>query len=261
LVRVTPGVRPDTHAKIATGQAGSKFGLDLEAARAAIDRLRAAPGLRLDGLHVHLGSQILDTEPWLEAVRALASLGDFGTYNLGGGLGVVYERERVPPAIETWVRDVVAFAHAELGAAAKRVMLEPGRSLVANAGVTLYTVTTVKPGWVAVDGGMSDNLRPMLYGAPYQAWLAERMTAAPDTACHVAGKHCESGDVLVHDAALPAPRPGDVLVTPATGAYGHAMANNYNGVPRPPVILCADGDAREVVRRETYADLTARDGV
>ena len=142
------------------------------------------------------------------------------------------------------------------------VLCEPGRSLVGNAGVTIYRVGTVKriPGvrtYVAVDGGMSDNLRPMLYGARYEAEIADRFGG--DTLCTVAGKHCESGDILVRDVLLDDPRPGDVLVTPATGAYGHAMANNYNGVPRPPVIFCSGGEARVVVRRETYEDLTLRD--
>jgi diaminopimelate decarboxylase len=143
----------------------------------------------------------------------------------------------------------------------KRILLEPGRALVANGVVTLYTVIGVKRNvstWVAVDGGMSDNLRPMLYGSRYEAHIANRLGNAT-TRCHVAGKHCESGDVIVRDALLDDPRRGDVIVTPATGAYGHAMANNYNGVPRPPVIFCRDGDARVVVRRETFEDLEARD--
>jgi len=161
-----------------------------------------------------------------------------------------------------WVAGMVDAAHAELGEDVSLV-LEPGRALVAAAGVTLYTVESVKPGLageriVAVDGGMSDNLRPMLYGAAYDAALADRIGAG-GVACTVVGKHCESGDVLVRDVRLPDPRPGDVLVTPVTGAYGHAMANNYNGVPRPPVIFCRGGDARAVVRRETYDDLHARD--
>ncbi|HSO97354.1 MAG TPA: diaminopimelate decarboxylase, partial [Solirubrobacteraceae bacterium] len=151
--------------------------------------------------------------------------------------------------------------HRELGTG-HRLLLEPGRALVANCAVTLYTVQTVKRNvstWVAVDGGMSDNLRPMLYGAPYEAALAGRPLAAGTVRCHVAGKHCESGDVIVRDVRLADPVPGDVVVTPATGAYGHAMANNYNGVPRPPVIFCSGGDARVVVRRETADDLMARD--
>jgi diaminopimelate decarboxylase len=142
----------------------------------------------------------------------------------------------------------------------KRILLEPGRALTANAGVTLYRVVTVKPGappWVAVDGGMSDNLRPMLYGARYQAEIADRFGGG--TPCRLVGKHCESGDVLIEAADLADPRPGEVIALPATGAYGHALANNYNGVPRPPVVLCRDGDARVVVRRETYDDLLRRD--
>ncbi len=139
-------------------------------------------------------------------------------------------------------------------------LIEPGRALCANAGVTLYTVESVKENvsrWVAVDGGMSDNMRPMLYGAPYEAHVADRFGGT--TECVLAGKHCESGDVILREALLADPRPGDVIVTPATGAYGYAMANNYNGVPRAPVIFCCDGDARVVVRRERYEDLTARD--
>ena len=145
-----------------------------------------------------------------------------------------------------------------------RILVEPGRSLVGNAGITAYRVGTVKeiPGirtYVAVDGGMSDNMRPMLYGSRYEALIVDRAAAAPDSPATIAGMHCESGDILVRDAMLAAPAVGDVLVTPATGAYGHSMASNYNGVPRPPIVFCRDGDARVVVRRETYDDLTARD--
>jgi diaminopimelate decarboxylase len=145
-----------------------------------------------------------------------------------------------------------------------KVLIEPGRSLVGNAGVTAYRIGTVKEipevrTYVAVDGGMSDNLRPMLYGSRYEAVIADRAGVTPDTLATIAGKHCESGDVLIRDTELAAPRVGDVLVTPATGAYGYAMANNYNGIPRPPVIFCRDGEARVVVRRETWDDLLARD--
>jgi diaminopimelate decarboxylase len=145
-----------------------------------------------------------------------------------------------------------------------RILVEPGRSLVGNAGITAYTVGTLKEiprvrTYVAVDGGMSDNLRPMLYGSRYEALIADRAAEAPDTTATIAGMHCESSDVIVRDAALAAPRVGDTLVTPATGAYGYAMASNYNGVPRPPVVFCSGGDARAVVRRETYEDLTSRD--
>ncbi len=261
LIRVTPDVAGDTHEAISTGQADSKFGFSLPAAAKAIEHLARLPHLQLIGLHFHIGSQLLELEPFRAAVRAIATLGDFPVYNLGGGLGVAYTAHQHPPTIAEYVDALVAAAHEELGAG-KRLLIEPGRALVANSTVTLYTVESVKRNvstWVAVDGGMSDNLRPMLYGAVYEAILAERPLAEPTERCQVAGKHCESGDVLVRDVALPAPAVGDVLATPATGAYGYALANNYNGVPRPPVIFCRDGHARAVVRRETYEDLMGRD--
>jgi diaminopimelate decarboxylase len=261
LLRVTPGVAGDTHQAISTGQADSKFGFSVADAREAINRLNTCEEVELRGLHCHIGSQLLELEPFRAAVRALASLGEFPIANLGGGLGVAYTAEQHPPSFADYLDLLLETAHAELGPQTQ-LLLEPGRALVANCAVTLYTVQTVKRNvstWVAVDGGMSDNLRPMLYGAVYEAALANRPLAAGTVRCHVAGKHCESGDVLIRDIALADPVAGDVLVTPATGAYGHAMANNYNGVPRPPVIFCRDGDARVVVRRETYADLTMRD--
>jgi diaminopimelate decarboxylase len=260
LVRVTPGVKPSTHDFISTGQLDSKFGLGLDDARAAIERLRGSDRLELVGLHMHIGSQIFELGSFRKAIEAIAHLGDFPVYDLGGGLGVAYTAEDEPPSIEAYVEAKVAAAHEVLGEG-KRLVIEPGRALVANAGVTVYSVQTVKRGvstYVAVDGGMSDNLRPMLYGAVYEATIADRVGPGGEL-CRVAGKHCESSDVLIHDVHLHEPRPGDVLVTPATGAYGHAMANNYNGIPRPPVIFCRDGDARVVVRRETYDDLVARD--
>ncbi len=261
LLRVTPGIKPSTHDFISTGQLDSKFGLGLDDARAAIERVRATEGLELVGLHMHIGSQIFELESFRRAIEALAHLGAFPVYDLGGGLGVAYTAGDEPPSIEDYVEAKVTAAHELLGPD-PRLLLEPGRALTANSTVTIYTVESVKRGlstYVAVDGGMSDNLRPMLYGAVYEAAIADRLHPGGER-CHVAGKHCESGDVLVHDVHLHDPRPGDVLVTPATGAYGHAMANNYNGVPRPPVIFCRDGDARVVVRRETYEDLQARDG-
>jgi diaminopimelate decarboxylase len=256
LARVIPGVDADTHEHILTGQAGSKFGMTPEIVRALADRVDLA------GLHMHIGSQLRSLDPYRRAIATLAEVGDFDVYDLGGGLAAPYLPGDDAIAPHDWVRGVVGAAHAELGTD-KRLVIEPGRALVANAGVTLYTVESVKPGLagetiVAVDGGMSDNLRPMLYGAAYSAALAARMDGHGGV-CTVVGKHCESGDVLVRDVRLPDPRPGDVLVTPVTGAYGHAMANNYNGVPRPPVIFCAGGDARVVVRRETHEDLHARD--
>jgi diaminopimelate decarboxylase len=259
LMRVNPDVAGDTHAFISTGHAESKFGVPLDQAPAMIDRLDRSPAVVLDGLHAHIGSQLLELEPFRRVAAVLAPLGDFATYNLGGGLGVPYLDGDEAPSLDAWVDAVVGAVHEYLGPD-KRIVLEPGRALVANAGVTLYRVVTVKPATttiVAVDGGMSDNLRPMLYGARYEAQIADRFGGG--TPCRIVGKHCESSDVLVEHADLADPRPGDVIAMPATGAYGHALANNYNGVPRPPVVLCRDGDARVVVRRESYDDLIARD--
>jgi diaminopimelate decarboxylase len=265
LVRVTPDVSGETHEKISTGQANSKFGFGMADAGEAISRLGSLDGVSLHGLHAHIGSQLLGLEAFRREVGELSGLGEgrggFSIYDLGGGLGVQYtEQQQAPPAIEDYVAAIVDAANEHGIGAETRLLLEPGRALCANAAVTLYTVESVKQNvsrWVAVDGGMSDNMRPMLYGAPYEAHVADRFGGS--TECVLAGKHCESGDVIVRDARLADPRPGDVIVTPGTGAYGHAMANNYNGVPRPPVIFCKDGDARVVVRRESYEDLTARD--
>ena len=261
MIRVTPGVSGDTHAAISTGQADSKFGLAIDDARVAIERARASAALELVGLHFHIGSQLFELEPFRAAVAAIGQLGDFPAYNLGGGLGVAYTASQHPPSIADYVEAIVGAAHEWLGTD-KRLMLEPGRALVANSAVTIYRVETVKRNvstWVAVDGGMSDNLRPMLYGSVYEALIADRALAPGTERCHVAGKHCESGDVIARDVTLADPVPGDVLVTPVTGAYGHALANNYNGITRPPVVFCRDGNARVVVRRETYEDLTVRD--
>ena len=256
LLRVAPGIEPDTHAKIATGQEDSKFGIPLPHAQRAIDACRAA-GLELRGLHSHLGSQVFEMHVYETLGEVLTGLADLPVMSMGGGFAVAYTRDQRPPP-------PAAYAEAMLSALPpeKAVLCEPGRSLVANACVTLYTVGTVKeiPGvrtYVSVDGGMSDNIRPMLYDAAYEAQIAGRF--GEGTPCRIAGMHCESGDVLVRAASLAEPRPGDLLAMPATGAYGHAMANNYNAVRRPPVVFCRDGDARVVVRRETYDDLTLRD--
>ncbi len=254
MLRVTPGIKPSTHSYIQTGQVDSKFGFAIDDVPRALEALGE---LELTGLHAHIGSQIFELEPFEKLAEVLGALGHWPRLNLGGGLGIAYTAEDDPPSIDD-------FADALLRRAPKdvTVLCEPGRALVGNAGVTVYTVGTVKeiPGirtYVAVDGGMSDNLRPMLYGARYEAEIADRFGG--ESLCTVAGMHCESSDILVRDVMLDDPRPGDVLVIPATGAYGHAMANNYNSVRRPPVIFCKDGDARVVVRRETFYDLTARD--
>jgi diaminopimelate decarboxylase len=261
LIRVTPGVAGDTHQAISTGQSDSKFGFSPADARSAVARLSASHALELVGLHCHIGSQLFELEPFRAAVRALATLGEFPVYNLGGGLAAPYTAEQHPPAVEDYVDALVGAAHDLLGAG-KRLLFEPGRTLVASSTVTLYTVQTVKrnvSSWVAVDGGMSDNLRPMLYSAPYEALIADRPLAGGTERCHLAGKHCESGDVIARELTLADPVPGDVIVVPTTGAYGHSLANSYNGALRPPVIFCRDASARVVVRRETCDDLVTRD--
>jgi diaminopimelate decarboxylase len=267
LVRVTPGIKPSTHDYITTGQLDSKFGFGLEdgLAAKAIERVLASDVLELTGLHAHIGSQIFELEPYKLAIRALGELaGDWcRIVNVGGGLGIAYTADDEPPSIDAYV-EVKVRGVAEVFGEGARILVEPGRSLVGNAGLTAYRIGTVKeiPGirtYVAVDGGMSDNLRPMLYGSRYEALIADRAAEPAEDLATIAGKHCESGDIIVRDATLAAPAVGDVLVTPATGAYGYAMASNYNGVPRPPVLFCRDGEARVVVRRETYEDLTGRD--
>jgi diaminopimelate decarboxylase len=256
MLRVTPGIKPTTHDYIATGQVDSKFGFNLDDVERAFEAV-AARGLELCGLHAHLGSQIFDLGPFEKLAEVLLQMGEFPLLNLGGGLGIAYTEDEHPPPIDEYVETLVSGAPQGV-----TVLCEPGRSLVGNAGVTLYTVGTVKEipdvrTYVAVDGGMSDNLRPMLYGARYEAEIADRFGGG--TVSTIAGKHCESGDVLLRDVELNHPKPGDLLVMPATGAYGHAMASNYNGIPRPPVIFCEDGNARAVVRRESYEDLALRD--
>jgi diaminopimelate decarboxylase len=256
LLRVTPGIKPSTHSYIQTGQVDSKFGFAVEDVPRAVEACGAA-GLELSGLHAHIGSQIFELGAFERVADVLSGMGEWPLLNLGGGLGIAYTRDDEPPSIDDYVAALVSRAPDGV-----TLLCEPGRSLVGNAGVTVYTVGTVKRirdvrTYVAVDGGMSDNLRPMLYGARYEAEIADRFGGSDP--CAIAGMHCESGDILVREAMLDDPRPGDVLVVPATGAYGHAMANNYNAVPRPPVIFCRDGDARVVVRRETYDDLTLRD--
>jgi diaminopimelate decarboxylase len=268
LLRLTPGIRPSTHSSVQTGQLDSKFGFGLAdgLAERAVQAVRGSRNLRLVGLHAHIGSQIFELEHYVQAIEALAEFSrdlEPEVINVGGGLGIAYTSTDEPPAIEEYV-DVKVRGIERLFDPVPRIVVEPGRSLVGNAGITIYTVGTVKtiPGvrtYVAVDGGMSDNLRPMLYDARYEALIADRAAEPPAVEATVAGMHCESGDVLVRDVLLADARRGDVLATPATGAYGYAMANNYNGIPRPPVIFCSEGDARVVVRRETYEDLTARD--
>jgi diaminopimelate decarboxylase len=274
LLRVTPGVDAETHEAIRTGHHGSKFGLDPLQALDALERARAA-GLAVEGLHVHVGSQLADVRAHVLAIERLADLAarsraELGwtpaVVDVGGGFGVRQILEEPEPALEGLVREVadaVVREWAARGLPPARLIVEPGRALVGPAAFTLYRIGAVKQSgdrsWVAIDGGMSDNPRPQLYGARYTALLADRADedAAGDHA--IAGKHCESGDVLIERVRLPEPRRGDLLAIPATGAYTLAMSSNYNGVPRPAVVLVADGGARLIARRETIEDLLARE--
>jgi diaminopimelate decarboxylase len=259
LIRIIPGVLPDTHLANATGQDDSKFGLSLSDARVAIERLKASNKLRLDGLHLHLGSQIMATEPFVESIQAIASLGEFAVYDLGGGLGVRYTYTDNPPTVEEYLDALIDTARKYLPATAK-ILIEPGRSMVADSAVTLYRVVTIKRSlrtFVAIDGGMADNLEVSLYGQRFEATVANRVGGGD--LYTLVGRHCESGDTLIDGVQLQDPKVGDIIAVPVTGAYCLTMANNYNGARRPPVVMCRDGVARPVVRRETYEDLLARD--
>jgi diaminopimelate decarboxylase len=261
LVRVIPGVQAETHASVLTGHAGSKFGLAPAAAAELIGRIERSPRLRMQGLHVHVGSQILDVEPFARSVGPIAALGRFPVYDLGGGLGARYSYADRPPTVGAYLDALVGAAREHLPADAE-LIIEPGRSMVAAAAATLYRVVTVKRGeitFVAVDGGMGDNLEVALYGQRFEAGIASRIAAQDGETVTLVGRHCESGDVLVDGVRLDAPRVGDLIGVPATGAYCHTMANNYNGNRRIPVVFAAGGAARVVVRRESWADLLARD--
>jgi diaminopimelate decarboxylase len=265
LVRVTPGVEAHTHEYVRTGQEDTKFGFSVASgdARRAINALLEIPGLTLHGVHAHIGSQIFEVDGFRESMTILAdftSEDDFDELCVGGGLGVAYVAGEAAPSISQWA-DAVREAARECGLRKDvRILAEPGRSIVAQAGLTLYTVGVVKPvtqrTYMAVDGGMSDNPRPVLYGSGYEAFDIDRPLAPRPQKVRLVGKHCESGDVLIDDAFLPAATgPGSTIATPVTGAYGYSMASNYNRVPRPAVVFVRDGEAREVLRRETFDDL------
>jgi diaminopimelate decarboxylase len=271
LIRVTPGVEAHTHEYVMTGQDDSKFGFGLTsgAAAEAVTRLRRAGSpVRLVGIHAHIGSQIFALDSFEKAVAALAGffspLG-LGELCIGGGLGVPYVTGEAAPTISEWAAGVRAAAKAAGIDRGVRLTAEPGRAIVAAAAVTCYRVGTIKEiphvrTYLSVDGGMSDNPRPVLYGSGYEAFLVRAADRPRPRTVTVVGKHCESGDVIVRDAQLPADvAVGDVLATPVTGAYGHSMASTYNKVPRPPVVFVRDGTSRVVVRRETVDDLLALD--
>ncbi|MBW3546767.1 MAG: diaminopimelate decarboxylase [Actinobacteria bacterium] len=268
LVRVTPGVEAHTHVYVQTGQADSKFGFGLAsgAAAAAVERVAASPAMELVGIHAHIGSNVFLLASFDQAVELLADfvvpLG-LPELSLGGGLGVAYVEGEEAPSLSEWGA-ALEKACTEAGITS-RLSVEPGRAIAAGAALTLYTVGTVKElvgvrTYVSVDGGMSDNPRPVLYGSGYEVFLPRATGAPRPRHVRVVGKHCESGDVIVHDAKVPSDLAvGDVLATPVTGAYGHSMASTYNKVSRPPVLFVADGKARVVVRRETLDDLLLLD--
>ncbi|HXL18675.1 MAG TPA: diaminopimelate decarboxylase [Streptosporangiaceae bacterium] len=260
LLRVSPGVDSATHAALATGGKQSKFGVPVEQVAQAIDRMRAVKAIDLRGLHMHIGSQIIGIDQFEAAVEALSSLERFEVYDLGGGLGVRYVPEDVAPSVDEYAERLVGAAHKHLGEDIE-LLVEPGRSMVARAGLTLYRVVTVKRSGrlhVAVDGGMGDNLEHSLYGQRFSPLVVGRW-AAQHVVADLVGRHCESGDVITPDVQLADPRIGDLVVVPATGAYCFTMSNNYNAALRPPVIYCANGAARVGVRRETFEDLLARE--
>ncbi|WP_029109358.1 diaminopimelate decarboxylase [Mycobacterium sp. URHD0025] len=259
LVRVIPGVEAATHASQATGHAGSKFGLMPADARAAIARIEASPRLRLDGVHTHVGSQLLDVEQLAAAVKPIAALGTFEVYDLGGGLGARYTYDEDPPSLDDYAEAMVTQAR-ELLPPDSRIIVEPGRSMVAANACTLYRVTTVKHGaitHVAVDGGMGDNLEVSLTGQRFEATIADRVGGGEPVS--LVGRHCESGDQLIDAVALREPKVGDLLAVPVTGAYCYTMSNQYNGARRVPVVFAHKGTARLVVRRDTWDDLLSRD--
>jgi len=276
MLRLSPGVKPDTHDHISTGQLDSKFGFSIEsgAARKAVERALGHARLELIGLHSHIGSQIFGLGAYEHAMSImldlLVELRDELSFEprklgAGGGLGIAYTRNDDPPTPRHFVQVVhraLVAGCAERGLKVPQLVVEPGRSIAGPAGMALYTVGSIKdiPGirrYVAVDGGMGDNIRPKLYGARYEAYLASAPDRTPDGMVTIAGKYCESTDILITDIEMPALKPGDIIALPAAGAYCLAMASNYNGMPRPEVLLLNDGQARVRRRRETLDDLVA----
>jgi len=275
LVRINPDVEVETHRYINTAHAGSKFGVPADEAARLLERAHASEALDARGVHVHLGSQLLDTAPWRRVLDWLAGWAvdlrdrtgiEIATLDVGGGLGIAYLETQRPPTpadVAAAVRDTLHDTWLAQGLALPHLVLEPGRSIVGQAAVTIYRVGVVKDAgdirYVNVDGGMSDNPRPALYQAEYRALLAERCHEPATGTWWVAGVHCESGDVLIEDAPLPEPVSGELLVIPATGAYAASMASTYNLVPRCAVVIVGDGEHRELLRRDTPRDLLARD--
>jgi diaminopimelate decarboxylase len=279
LLRVRSGVHAETHDFLATAHEDQKFGFALDDAPTAVARIREIPGLVFTGLHCHIGSQIFGSSGFTESASRLVEVhaalledGDVPVMNLGGGFGIAYTSVDDPQPIEQIAEGIVSAVAQECavrGIPMPNLAFEPGRAIVGQAGITLYEVGTVKPVvvsndltrvYVSVDGGMSDNARPALYGANYSARLASRVSEAAPALARVVGRHCESGDIVVDAEYLPGDvAPGDLLAVPATGAYCFSLASNYNYTPRPPVVAVRDGQARVIVRGETVSDLLARD--
>ncbi|MGN7468882.1 diaminopimelate decarboxylase [Brevibacillus sp. SAFN-007a] len=278
LLRVTPGVEAHTHEYISTGQIDSKFGFDVQNGQAleAIRYAYESNHLHLLGVHSHIGSQIFETDGFLVAVKRLAELLgeakeqlDFlpEVLNVGGGFGIRYVEGDTPLPAETYIKAIADVVREELTAREiplPELWIEPGRSIVGEAGTTLYRIGSQKEipnvrKYIAVDGGMTDNLRPALYHAQYEAAIANKMNQPASEVVSIAGKCCESGDMLIWDVKLPPASPGDILAVSSTGAYGYSMSNNYNRIARPAVVFVKDGEAELVVRRETYADVVAHD--
>lgn len=281
LLRLAPGVEVHTHEYISTGKEDSKFGFDLASGSAerAVKQAVQTPGVRLVGLHSHIGSQIFETEGFKLAIDIVASFyaqavkewgaQDLSVFNVGGGFGIRYTEEDAPLQIREYIEAIASAVKASfdrLGLAYPEVVIEPGRSIVGNAGTTLYTVGSSKdiPGvrkYVSVNGGMTDNPRPALYQAVYEAMLANRANEAAAEVVSIAGKACESGDMLIWDAKLPAVQAGDILAVSSTGAYNYSMASNYNRIARPAVVFVQNGEADLVVKRESYDDVISLDVV
>ncbi|MDJ0791622.1 MAG: diaminopimelate decarboxylase [Acidimicrobiia bacterium] len=268
LIRLNPGIEAHTHEYLRTGVEDSKFGFPIVdgIAERAIERAVSSPAMRYRGVHAHVGSQVFEIDSFDRAIRALAPFvksSGAEEFSIGGGLGVAYVEGEQASSISEWGA-VARRVAADAGITA-RITAEPGRSIVAAAGITAYTVGTIKQipevrTYVSVDGGMSDNPRPVLYGSGYEATLARSVDRERSSLVRIVGKHCESGDVIVRDAAIQDDLAiDDIVVTPVTGAYGHSMGSNYNKVLRPAVVFVRDGSARLVIERETYSDLTVRD--
>lgn len=259
LLRVIPGVEAETHASQATGGAKSKFGLPMDQAKRAIARMQAHPFMDFEGVHLHIGSQILNTRQFAEAVENISSVGEFHTYDVGGGLGIKYTYDEQNPSVEEYLDAIVAAAREHLPADA-RIMIEPGRSMVARSGITLYRVVSVKRTgevFVAVDGGLADMMDIALTDQRYEALLANRIDEPWTENVQLVGRQCESGDLFIDGAPMPEAKVGDLVALTATGAYSYTLANNYNGALKPAMVFVQDGEARLVARRETYDDLLA----